>query len=381
MSALGAGPLMPGGTRVRRMLALVIGSVLVACAAPQPSATNGGPTVTAKVSAATPSVISTAPNATEAAATYWQLDDRLDASGTVIGQRLIVGHVPTGNTTSFDLGPDVVAIGPLDDRVVIASNSTGTTTITVVDAAGGGPTRLGQLGGRAVAGTVIDQDHAAVLAAEPAVNRLTLGIIALDGSESETVAAWSSVARPGPAGFSVLTSGQGFVVEQCGLEACTTWRVDRAGQPVAFAASPLAWWIGEMDGQLIGFAPDSADSAVGSIVRLRSSDAAPVTLLGNVAAARLVPCGEGLCLVAEVAQPRSLVAYPSGDTSGDPTRIADAAALTSPAGDLGLIPAQPPGRAGIGDVSGAVWVGLDRRLSVGGKLAGQLVGLGPSSEP
>lgn len=372
---------MPGGMRVRRMLSLVIGSVLVACAAPQPSATNGRPTVTPEASAATPSVTATAPNATDAPATYWQLDERLDSSGTVVGQRLIVGQVPTGDSATFDVGPDIVAIGPLNDRVVVASNATGTATITVVDASGGGPTRLGQLGGRAVAGAVIDEGHAAVLAAEPAVNRLTLGIIALDGSGSETVAAWSSVARPGPAGFSVLTSGQGFVVEQCGVEACTTWRVDRAGQPVAFAASPLAWWIGEMDGQLIGFAPDSADSAVGSVVRLPSPDAAAVTVLGDVAAARLVPCGAGMCLVAEVARPRSLVAYPEGDVSGDSTRIADTASLTSPDGDLGLVPAQPPGRAGIGDVSATVWVGLDRQVSVDGRLAGHLVDLGPSSEP
>jgi len=381
MSALGAHKLMSGGTRVPLMLSFVIGWMLVACAAPQPSSTNGRATLTPEASAATPSVTSTASDAMNAAATYWQLDERLDSSGTVIGQRLVVGQVPAGDSATFDVGPDVLAIGPLEDRVVVASNATGTATITVVDASGGGPTRLGQLGGRAVAGAVIDKDHAAVLAAEPAANRLTLGIIALDGSGSETVAAWASVARPGPAGFSVLSTGQGFVVEQCSVETCTTWKVDRAGQPAAFAASPLAWWIGEVDGQLIGFAPDSADNAVGSVVRLPSPDAAAVTVLSNVAAARLVPCGGGRCLVVEVARPRSLVAYPSDDGSGDPTGIADTTSLTSSDGDLGLVPAQPPGRVGIGDVSAAVWVGLDRQVSVDGRPVGHFVHLGATSEP
>ena len=316
--------------------------------------------------AATPTAEQTSVTGTAA---WWQLDDRLDASGTVVGHRLSTGSLPDGKVRSFDFADAVVAFGPVDSQTVYV-RSASPSVVHAVTPTSESPRTLAKLEGTVVAG-IGGSKRFVVLVANARTNQID--VVALD-APSQKLASFDQPAGVGPGAYALVATGDlEYLAEFCGLGECHVWHV--ASGKATEISSPYAWWFGIVDGKLVGLQTDASDSAIGSIVTLTPGAGTTQTVVDAVSRGLLVECGVGPCLVAEQAAPHQLLLFRGMNAA--PTILADLAPLESRGAALELLPRQPATFAGIEAQPGEVWIGLDGRVVSEGRVVARTIRISP----
>lgn len=77
-------------------------------------------------------------------AAWFSLDPDLDASGTLVGQRLTLGDLAGGPARRLDLPPESFASGPVAGRILVGDDDGTMSRLRVVDVAAGCVTEIGQ---------------------------------------------------------------------------------------------------------------------------------------------------------------------------------------------------------------------------------------------
>lgn len=168
--------------------------------------------------------------------TWWRLEDRLDAAGTLIGKTLFAGR-GSGATLALNLGPESMASGPVGGLVVVTSDDGRFSDVRLVSAADG----CGWLVHRTdavVRSAVLDPSDGSVLAhllvRETRADRGVWRITGLDPDATvvsvlEPLAARADIGPIWATELRLDARGQSLAVQSCGERACLTRLVALGG--------------------------------------------------------------------------------------------------------------------------------------------------------
>jgi hypothetical protein len=303
---------------------------------------------------------------------WWQVDERSDDTGTLVGSRLLIGTTEGGASKAFELPVGVRPFGPVGGRTAYVVAGDGPAVVFGVQRDQDKPSELARVNGPVVAGSVsADGTGFGLLVARRGAK--LVDVVSIDpAGTSQLVGSFDPSSVRGPGGFSLMRDGhEGYVAEYCGPEHCQTALVSPGS--VNTIPPQYVWWFGLFEETLVGFAPESSDSVVGSIVTYVPGEHAPKSVLDKVYRGVVVTCGERRCLVVETASPHRLVLYRG--LGPLPTVLVDTAELLTPDGELSLVSRQPAQLAGIEATADSVWVGLDGRMVVAGRVVGRPIAI------
>ncbi|MFL5680160.1 MAG: hypothetical protein ACJ77B_06115 [Chloroflexota bacterium] len=233
---------------------------------------------------------------------WFRIDPLLDATGTLRGQHLAIGH-GSGVVESTDLAPESFAAGPFGDVVLVGSDDGRESTVRAV--VGGSCRQVVSSGRDVIRSAVLSPDGTTLY--EHRVDRRTradLGIWSrpfAGGAASLALAPIADDERYGRTFSTELAwsdDGTALVVQSCGIASCRTRLLDpRTGATRSVGDANQGVLIGAAAGRLITFA-----SCRGLPCAIESTDIATgaMTTIGEAAGeARVVDTTDGAVVVAE----------------------------------------------------------------------------------
>jgi len=238
---------------------LLIGVLLIRF---QPGAEAGGkrtapPTGTCAASPASPDDGGTM-RQDAAVGTWWRIEDRLDAAGSMAGRRLTVGS-DGGRGLTLDLDSESSATGPLGGVVVVVSDTGRTSEIRLVSAVEGCSWLVAE-SQDIVRGAILDPTNGSVLAhVLERATRADIGTWRFGGPGALTEPARVAGPLPAVAGGVVWatdlrldTGGATLAVQSCGEAACVTRVFDLGtGESIGTIKGDQGTLIGFAGGRLV----------------------------------------------------------------------------------------------------------------------------------
>jgi hypothetical protein len=330
----------------RVVVAAVIALGALGIGAPGSMAAGAGPWVPPPC----PQVPGRPPDGDAVTGTWYRLDPILDATGTLSGQRLVIGTA-AGWTGSLRLPPESFAAGPRDGRVLVGSDDGGESRVRLLDVVAG-------------CEAPIAVEHAVVRSAllapdgrwiyEHRVHRITRADLGVwrqpvtGGTAARVLPGLPADARFGPTFATDLRlGGDGrLIVSSCGMRACRIRILDPATGRVA-RVDGTGPALGTRGSSLVTMAPCAGFPC--AIVATRLADGRATVLVERAGRAALAGDGGRLLLHEDATGVLRGMDLSTGDpfaVSGDGLVPVDSGSLAPggvEAGD-GLVILAPAGR-------------------------------------
>lgn len=291
-------------------------------------------------------------------APWFRLDPVLDATGTLAGQRLVIGRADGGGERSLELAPESFATGPFGAIVLAGTDDGSGSRLLAVDVLAGCATVLDTSADVIRRATISPDGRSVVEFRVDRRSRTDLGIwrkrldrdepanpfIAPIGADGRFGRTWSTE-------FLWSVDGTELAIQSCGEAACRTRVVDLATDALHQVDEPdLGPAVGLVDGRLVSYlacrglpCPIVAIDLSTGARRTLAPDAGPAVVIATDDGARLIHergAGRGTGLRSVTlngAVTRDLGALPAG-LSLHMGAIRSASALDTPSGWILLAP-------------------------------------------
>lgn len=291
-------------------------------------------------------------------APWFRLDPVLDATGTLVGQRMVVGRVDGVGERSLALAPESFAAGPFGAIVLAGTDDGSGSRLLAVDVVAGCATVLDTSNDVIRRATISPDGRSVFEFRVDRRSRTDLGIwrthLDRDGTANPFIPAIGADGRFGQTWsteFLWTVDGTELAIQSCGEAACRTRVVDPATGALHQLDEPdLGPAVGLADGRLVSYldcrglpCPIVAVDLSSGARRTLAPDAGPAVVIATDDGARLVHergAGPGAVLrsvTLDATETRDLGAVPAGlSLQMDASR--SAAGLDAPSGWVLLTP-------------------------------------------